>query len=115
MFEDALKLTEKLEYQAEKAFILNNLGTYYFNKTKYNKALDLFKEALNIASEYDNQKLKVTILGNIGTIYFKKGKSKVALNSFEEALQILNNLGLGTSNEATQFRDNIQFVKNHLK
>ena len=50
----------------------NNLGTYYFHKSQYQKALESFEQSLS----YKKESEKGTAYGNLGDLYGKMGDVK---------------------------------------
>ena len=70
-----------------------NIGVAYFNKVRYDAALDYFNKSLVIDKEIgDKHKIGLSLY-NIGTVYLNKGEFNIALDYFGRSLIIREELG----------------------
>src|SRR5215467_321565 len=72
-YEQAVKL--KRDY----AEALNNIGTVYYAKKSYRRAIGYYKRALKISDS-------ASIYSNLGTAYFGRKEYKMATDAYQEAL-----------------------------
>jgi tetratricopeptide (TPR) repeat protein len=72
-YEQAVKL--KHDY----AEALNNIGTVYYAKKSYRRAIGYYKRALRISDS-------ASIYSNLGTAYFGRKEYKLATDAYQEAL-----------------------------
>lgn len=75
-YERAVKLDPKY------AEAINNLGTVYYAKKSYRRAIGEYKKALRFEPQ------SASILSNLGTAYFARKKYKEAYGLYEQALAI---------------------------
>ena len=68
--------------------ILLQIGSAYFSKSKYNKAIKHYKKALNIAKQVHSSRGEQACLGNMGVSYRHLGKFDKALECFQEVLKL---------------------------
>jgi tetratricopeptide (TPR) repeat protein len=86
-YEEALKLYQEIDEQANVAKALNNIGIIYKAQLNYPKALEYLKRASQIQSALGEQNAPVT-LTNIGVIYFETGQDKKAFLYYEKAKKL---------------------------
>jgi tetratricopeptide (TPR) repeat protein len=72
-YEQAVKL------QHNYAEALNNIGTVYYAKKGYRRAIGYYKKALRISDS-------ASIYSNLGTAYFARKQYKLATDAYQEAL-----------------------------
>ena len=58
---------------------LNNIGTVYYAKKSYRRAIGYYKRALRISDS-------ASIYSNLGTAYFGRKDYKLATEAYQEAL-----------------------------
>lgn len=61
---------------------INNLGTVFYAKKSYRRAINYYKRALKV------NPMSASILSNLGTAYFARKKYDDALKAYQEALAI---------------------------
>ncbi len=81
---DIAKGTES-DYKLE---ILNSLGSIYFLKGEYDKALNVYKELFDISKSKEEGKYIVIANIGIGEIYLKRSLTDKALKKAKEAIKI---------------------------
>jgi tetratricopeptide (TPR) repeat protein/tRNA A-37 threonylcarbamoyl transferase component Bud32 len=89
----ALALSQKINYQKGAQRSLNNLGNACFSSGKYDKALEYFSKALKINEEIENKKGIAGSLNNIGVVYENMSKYDKALKCFFMSLKIREEIG----------------------
>ncbi|WP_027001771.1 tetratricopeptide repeat-containing sensor histidine kinase [Hugenholtzia roseola] len=72
--------------------LYNNIGSIYFEKGFYDKAMQFYRKALEMRSD-DNLRMKSKILNNLAVIYEKEKQYKRALEYHQEALALREKLG----------------------
>jgi tetratricopeptide (TPR) repeat protein len=72
-YEQAVKLEHKY------AEAVNNIGTVYYAKKSYRRAISYYKRALRISDS-------ASIYSNMGTAYFARKQYKLATDAYQEAL-----------------------------
>lgn len=83
---DSLK--EVIDHPKFDALTYQNLGSYYFKTSKYDKALEYFNKALPIYRDLDLEIKAGSCLNNMGIIYEKKSNYDKALEFLLQALKI---------------------------
>ena len=96
IFEDALKQSEKLNYELENADLLRALGNLYNNIGEYNKSLDYFNKAMVVQSNLGDNTKNAWLKNAIGLLYLSLGNYDKSL----ELIQFTHNyfIELGDSN-----------------
>jgi len=113
-YEESLKISVQLKNLGGKASNLNNIGLILRAQGNYPEALKRFQEALQINEQLERLPEQATCINNIGLIYGAQGNFNEALKRHEKALEILINIGLGDSQDANIFKNNIKYLKNKL-
>ncbi|MGB3947879.1 MAG: tetratricopeptide repeat protein, partial [Bacteroidia bacterium] len=75
----------------------NNLGTYFYLKSDYSKAMELYNKVLNLSNAIKDESEKSKVLSNIGLVYFEQEEFAIALDYYLKALNIqerINNKNL---------------------
>lgn len=90
---NALKLSESINYKKgiAKSHIL--FGTYNYYKFDYPKALEFYKKSLNLYEEIEDDKGKSKSLHNIGFIYWKQNNQEKSLEYYNKSLLLFEVLG----------------------
>jgi signal transduction histidine kinase len=86
--QDALTLSQKLNFEKGSAESYRRIGIYYLNQSEYPKALDYFLKALRIAEQIENNQLIAKCLMNLGVVYYDYEEYNLALANFNKALAI---------------------------
>jgi serine phosphatase RsbU (regulator of sigma subunit) len=84
----ALILAEKAGWIEGRLFSLSKIGTAYYYKGDYTKALDFYNKGLSIAKELDNKREAGKITGNIGAVYRAMADYNKAIENYLTALRI---------------------------
>jgi adenylate cyclase len=90
--EEALQLSEKLNWKNGIASACNRMGLCYWAKAEYPKALEWQFKALPIFEETQNKKGIATVLGNIGLVYDGQQDYEKALEYHFKALKLNNEM-----------------------
>ena len=61
---------------------LNNLGTVYYSKRNFGKAIKFYKKALEVSPR------SASIYSNLGTAYFARKKYQDAVDAYQQALTL---------------------------
>lgn len=77
-------------------FALNSLGTFYRNKSDYNRALDLYGQALSLAKRANNLEMEVLNLNMLGVVYRRMDAIRSALDYHKQALNLSENAPVKT-------------------
>ena len=86
--EDALSLSEELDYEKGIARAYNNLGIFYREVGVYDQAIDYFFKSLKIMEEVDNQAGIARSYNLIGIIYYYLTSYDLSLEYYNKALEI---------------------------
>jgi tetratricopeptide (TPR) repeat protein len=87
--------------------LYNNMGSVYFEKGFYDKAMQYYRKALEMRSD-DNLRMKSKILNNLALIYEKEKQYQNALAYHKEALALREKLG--DLKEIAQSYNNIAII-----
>lgn len=66
----------------------NNIGFYFFKKTKIDKAIFNFEKSIALSKEIDNLEVIPTALNNLGYIFKRQGNILKALEYYHESLKL---------------------------
>ena len=86
--EQCLNLSKEIQYKKGEADALNRLGTGYFGKGDYAKAIAYFEYSRDIHQAIDDKIGEAASIGNIGNCYDSWGMHTLALRYLEEATGI---------------------------
>ncbi len=89
---EAIALSEKLNFMKGKAMALNNKGIVYDVIGNYDSALYYYNSSLEIADAIHNLGLKANVNNNIGLVFWNKGEYEKALKCYFISLKIFENL-----------------------
>lgn len=78
----------KNSYLDGRAYALIQLGTYFRNISRYNRALAFHQKALEVATESDNLELKVSSLNQLGVDYRRTANIQNAMHYSQQALEL---------------------------
>jgi serine phosphatase RsbU (regulator of sigma subunit) len=95
--QQALSLSNKLNYQQGKYECYRNMGVGYMFKTEFNKSMLFLDSSSIIADLLKSQKLKAEALINTGSANLNFGKLDKALSSYFSAIKLFQNLNDSSS------------------
>lgn len=98
--EEALHLSEKLNYQKGISDALLFSGSIYWNQGDLEAAMDSYKHSLRIKVQIEDKKGLAKVYANIGLVYLNQGNYAEALANNETALAIkkeLNDTDVGAT------------------
>lgn len=114
---EALTLSQKLNWKQGIANSKGRIGVNYFGKADYPKALEYWLQALKINEELQNKKAIGINLGNIGNVYLTKADYPKALEYYIRAVKLneetgnKNAMSLNLGNIGTVYGSQNDFVK----
>ncbi len=88
IFEQALLLYKKTNYQIWAAITLNNIALVYDALEEKQTALDYFNQSLDLFKKMESVLGEAMILNNIGLVYNTLGKKQTALDYFNQSLDL---------------------------
>lgn len=91
--EEALSLSNELNYEAGKFKSFVFLGMGYYVKEMFPKSLDMFHKGLDIANNLKNKIFISTVYGNIANIHADLGEFDKALENYNRYLAITREIG----------------------
>jgi len=97
----ALSMSEKLQWKKGIASSLRNLGVCYYLISDGSKALEYYFRALKIMEVTGDKNSMAKILNNIGLVYFDQGEYPKALDYYIKTLKIDDELGDKSGMSAT--------------
>jgi class 3 adenylate cyclase len=87
-----LELAEKIKWEKGTALCLVNIGTNFWVKSDYPKALDYYFRSLRLNEKLRNKQQVAVVLGNIGIIYVNESDYSPALDFFSRSLKIFEEI-----------------------
>lgn len=91
--EKALVISKRVKWEKGIAASYGSLGSYYYLKSDYTKALDYYFRALKSNENSGNRKRAANNLNNIGIIYKEQANYEKALEYYSRALEIQREFG----------------------
>ena len=88
IFQQALLLYKKTNYQIWAAITLNNIGLVYDTLEEKQTALDYFNQSLDLFKKMQSVIGEAMTLNNIGLVYDTLGKKQTALDYFNQSLDL---------------------------
>ncbi len=88
IFEQALRLYQKTNYQIWAAITLNNIGLVYNALEEKQTALGYFNQSLNLFKKMQSIPGKTMTINNIGLVYDALEKKQIALDYFNQSLDL---------------------------
>lgn len=88
-----MSLNKELNDIVERATILNNIGTLYFEQGSIKKSLKFYQQALSIDNQLGDKRGRGIRLSNIGNVFQKQGRLEEALEYYKESVSIAGELG----------------------
>ncbi|NEQ73322.1 MAG: tetratricopeptide repeat protein [Okeania sp. SIO2C9] len=88
IFEQALRLYQKTNYQIWAAITLNNIGLVYDTLEEKQTALDYFNQSLDLFKKMKSIPGEAMTLNNIGLVYNTLEKKRTALDYFNQSLDL---------------------------
>lgn len=113
IFEQALKLSEKIGWKKGEAFAYGTLATCKSIQSDYPTAIEFYYKALSIHEELENLDGVAVMYAGLGVLYKNTGELNKALELHNKALEI--DLNRGDSARASLHYGNIGVVYKHLK
>lgn len=92
IFEQALLLYQKTNYQIWAAITLNNIGLVYDTLEEKQTALDYFNQSLDLFKKMQSVLGEAMILNNIGLVYNALEKKQTALDYFNQSLDLFQQI-----------------------
>mgnify|MGYP001810477559 CR=1 FL=1 len=96
-YDEALSIFQTTNNSAEKAYVIQGIGTSYYGLGKYyrflgqyDQTINYFNQALNSFQEIEDFKNKAIILQEIGLVYNILGNYNQAITYLNEAFEIYN-------------------------
>ncbi|UII29784.1 tetratricopeptide repeat-containing sensor histidine kinase [Fulvivirga ulvae] len=83
----AYSLAIQQEVKAGRAWALNNLGSVYYVKGSYDKALEAYLKSLKIFEEIGNQNRTLWAYNNLGLIYIAQGRYDAAVREYQKIIE----------------------------
>ncbi len=90
---EALILSENIDYKKGSAKAFLNKGNYYFHKADYNTAIEAYSSALLINKKIENKNGMASAYTGIGLVYTYKGDYSKAIENYFKGLTIKEQLG----------------------
>lgn len=84
----ALQLSNNLNYKKGAAKALHNIGIIYYNEGKYDSALRFFNNSLVIKKDLGDKKGMASSFNNIGNIYTQQGNAQKGLGFYLSSFKI---------------------------
>ena len=91
-FQEALKIAEQENRQAEAALTLNNLGNFYNQNKQYELAINTYQQALEKFQKLNSPALELLTWVRLANVNFLIGQPSQSLTSYYKALEILQQL-----------------------
>jgi signal transduction histidine kinase/Tfp pilus assembly protein PilF len=93
MFQDALKLSKKINYKSGECQSLIETGTIFYIRGEYEQSGHFFKEALTIAQQKQFSDLEAIALNYIGKYYHTTGNFEESVLYYKHAIGIYKSRG----------------------
>ena len=90
--EDAIKLSQELEFKSGEALAYKNLGGVYYLTSNYPISYDYYTHSLEVFQEIGDSINIAKVIRNIGSIYHQQGNYEKALEYFFQSLELRKNL-----------------------
>ncbi|WP_419211383.1 ATP-binding protein [Maribacter sp. X9] len=91
---ESLSLSEEVDFTKGKIESYINIGGFYSDKGKVDKAIFNFNRAYELSHNFNNPKLKVESLIELSTEYSHQGNYALALEGYLEAIEIAEEMNL---------------------
>src|ERR1035437_1364301 len=89
----ALTLSEKIDFKKGKGNTYSNIGAVYFDLGNYNKALVFYSKSLTIRESIDDKQGVAKSLNNIGDVNINQGNYEKGLKNYLKSLAICESIG----------------------
>ena len=86
--EKALKLSQKIRYQAGIANAYRSIGTVFSEQGNYDQAIKTYYQGLTIAEGSEDPRIKANIYNNMGTVFSRLNDFSQAKSNYQKALRI---------------------------
>lgn len=91
--EDAIALSEKVNFPKGQAYALKNIGLAYYIKGNYPEVLNYWQQSLSVFQSIGDQLGISNLLNNLGAVYFNQGDDPKALEYYLQSLRASEELG----------------------
>src|SRR5258705_10362515 len=91
--QQAVDISERINFQKGKALALKNIGLGYFYQSKLPEALNYWTESLKVFESVNDQNGIANLLNNIASVYSQNDDSEKALEYSLRSLKISEKLG----------------------
>ncbi len=85
---EALTLSQKLNYATGRAYSLKNIGMVYYNQTRYVETVDYWNQSYLLFDSIGDNLNEALLLNNLGSVYMNQGDDAKALDYYFKSLQI---------------------------
>ena len=85
---EAIKISEKIQYDKGKALGLKNIGIAYYYQGNYVSALNFWEQSLATFEKMNDEIGVSNLLNNIGAVYFNRGDDAKALDYYLRSLKL---------------------------
>ena len=85
---EALNLSQKLNYNSGSAYALKNIGMVYYNQTHYVETIEYWSQSYLLFDSVGDKVNEALLLNNIGSVYMNQGDDARALDYFFKSLRI---------------------------
>jgi tetratricopeptide (TPR) repeat protein len=92
LYEDSLKLSEKIDHKCGMARAYNAIGIIHYRKGDWKSAMRNYELALDLANKEDDDKNSSKIYSNIGLINWGNGKFEKAIEFIKRSLELSKKL-----------------------
>lgn len=93
IFQEELKVAERIKDTKEKAQAVHNQGVFYLKKGEYRNAKERFEEAVELREEIGDKKGLSSSYNNLGVVYSNQGDLDESLNYLNKSLDIVKEIG----------------------
>ncbi len=91
--EEAISLSEKINFPKGQAYALKNIGLAYYIKGNYPEVLNYWEQSLAVFQSIEDQLGISNLLNNLGAVYFNQGDDPKALEYYLQSLLASEELG----------------------
>ncbi|HEV8082001.1 MAG TPA: tetratricopeptide repeat-containing sensor histidine kinase [Chitinophagaceae bacterium] len=109
---EALNLSQKLNYKSGKAYALKNIGMVYYNQARYVETIVHWNQSYLLFDSIGDRANEALMLSNLGSVYMNQADYAKALDYFFKSLQIseqskdMPNIARAMGNIGTAYSNN---------
>lgn len=92
-YEEAIRITEKLDNKAKMNRLLTNLGVIYIYTGEYDRAIEISHKALRLAEVIGDKGQSTALFNNLGIAYHDVGEKDKAIEYYQKALKVSEEIG----------------------